>query len=124
MLTTEIANLLQAQAVGTPGTSIFEGYLPDDPDACLAIFDTGGLPPDRDLPVADPTFQVLVRSTSLPLVRAKVDAVVTALHQLSNESLGGTHYYYIFLMGEPAHIGRDQKGRDEYSINFVAKYRR
>jgi hypothetical protein len=86
----------------------------------------GGLEPDRYLPTADPTFQILVRNTSYSAGQSIVDEIVEALHQKENIELvtGGTYFYYIFLFNEPAHIGRDDKGRHEFSINFVCKIRR
>jgi hypothetical protein len=106
------------------GTNFFKGYLPDDEDDCVAIFDTGGLEPDMELPTGDPTFQILVRSSSYETAHTTIQAIADLLHQKRNETIGSTYYYFIYLMGEPGHIGRDTKNRDEFSANFHCRIRR
>jgi len=110
----------------TAGTDLFKSRQTESPNNQVVIYDTGGLEPDRYLPTADPTFQILVRNTSYSAGQSIVDEIVEALHQKENIELvtGGTYFYYIFLFNSPAHIGRDDKGRHEFSINFVCKIRR
>jgi hypothetical protein len=110
----------------TAGTDLFKSRQTESPNNQVVIYDTGGLEPDRYLPTADPTFQVLVRNTSYATGQGIVDDIVDALHQKTNIELvsGSIYFYYIFLFNEPSHIGRDDKGRHEFSINFVCKYRR
>ena len=121
----DVAAYLQAQSVGTVGTDIFKGTLPDSPDNCVAVYETGGPAPQKYLPINKPTFQILVRNKSYALGRDKLEAVRTALHRKSNLSLvsGQTFAYYILANSEGGHIGRDEAGRDEFSINFVAETR-
>lgn len=108
------------------GTNLFKGFLPDEPDNCVAVYDTGGATPDRYIPTALPTFQVFIRWDNYSDGRALLDEIVGLLHQKLNITLksGGKYFYNIFLQGEGAHIGRDPKERDEFSVNFIAKIRR
>lgn len=124
MKASDMAQYLEDQGHGTVGTDIFYSFQPDTPDACITVLDTGGLAPDRYIPHAEPTFQVLVRSTTYDLAEAKAEAIVTELHDSVHKTIGGDYHYYIFLLTEPAAIGRDENGRDEISINFVTKHRR
>ena len=41
----EIASLLETASVGTLGTDLFIGQMPDEPTACTGVFETKGLPP-------------------------------------------------------------------------------
>jgi hypothetical protein len=110
----------------TGGTNLFKSRQSERPNNQVVIYDTGGLAPDRYVPTAGPTFQVLVRNTSYANGKAIVDSIVDLLHSKENVELvvGETYFYYIFLLGEAGHIGRDDKGRHEWSINFVCKIRR
>jgi len=122
----DVYTYLDAQTSLTAGTDLFKSRLTESPNNQVVIYNTGGLEPDRYLPTADPTFQVLVRNTSYATGQSLVNDIVEALHQKTNIELvsGSKYFYYIFLMYEPEHIGRDDKGRHEFSINFVCKYRR
>lgn len=122
----DIASYLAENGIGSIGNTIFKSRLPDIPDNCISIYETGGLAPDRYLPTADPTFQIIVRNKTYSAGKSKMDDIVDLLHQKTNSTLvtGGFYFYYIFLMGEPAHIGVDKKDRDEFSANFVCKVRR
>lgn len=122
----DVYTYLDAETDLTAGTDLFKSRLTESPNNQVVIYNTGGLEPDRYLPTADPTFQILVRNTSYATGQSLVNDIVEALHQKTNIELvsGSKYFYYIFLMYEPEHIGRDDKGRHEFSINFVCKYRR
>lgn len=109
----------------TAGTNLFKSRLSESPNDQVVIYNTGGLEPDRYLPTAQPTFQVLVRNTSYSAGYSIAKQVANELHQVVNARLvkDSIYFYYIFLLNEPEHIGRDDKGRHEFSINFVCKLR-
>ena len=121
----DVATYLAAQGLGTEGTDIFHSYLPDSVNSCIAVIDTGGLQPDHNIPTKEPTFQVLVRSTSYSAGKSKLDDVRTALHRKANLNLvsGQTYFYFIFAISEGGHIGRNEAGLDEFSMNFQARTR-
>lgn len=126
MLIDDIAQHLHNNGIGVLGTSLFKSYLPESPNTCIAIFDTGGLEPDLDITdIKNPTFQILVRDISYSLGKTKLDSIRTLLHGKSNTDLGvgGTNFFYIFAVAEGGHIGRDDNNRDEFSINFRCKTR-
>jgi hypothetical protein len=121
MLISEVATYLAAQGLGTAGTNIFYSHLPDNVDECLAVIDTGGTKPDIDIPTKRPTFQVYIRAATYTLGKTKLDAVRTALHNKYNLELvaGQTYFYSINALAEGGHVGRNERGLDEFSINFV-----
>jgi hypothetical protein len=125
ILINDVADYLEDQNVGTVGTDIFCGYLPDSPDTCITILDTGGPQPDSYLPTRSPTFQVFIRAVDYPTGKAKLDLVRSKLHQNANVSLvnGETYFYFILAISEGGHVGRDDVGRDNFSINFLCKTR-
>lgn len=126
MIIDDVYTFLGAETSLTCGTNLFKSRQTDSPNDQVVVYDTGGFEPDHYLPTAKPTFQVLVRNTSYATGQSLVNDIVEALHQKTNIELveGSKYFYYIFLMYEPEHIGRDDKGRHEFSINFVCKYRR
>ena len=87
ILINDVADYLEDQGGGTVATDLFCGYFPDSPDDCMAVIDTGGSQPDKDLPTKDPTFQVMIRSSDYPTGRSKLDSVRSLLHQKSNVEL-------------------------------------
>lgn len=115
----DIAQYLQTAGIGTVGTNIFKSFMPDTVDTGLAVLDTGGVMPDPDLPTKKPTIQIFIRGASYPLGKAKLEAVRAALHQLANTQVGDTYIYYCLAQSEGGHIGRNERGLDEFSINFV-----
>lgn len=118
----QVATYLQAGGIGTLGTNLFISNLPDSVDSCVAVFDTGGMTPDIYLPTKEPTFQVLVRSTTYDLGKAKIDSIRALLHRNFNVTLvvGQTYVYSILAMSEGGHIGQNERGLDEFSMNFKA----
>ena len=124
-LISEVAEYLEDQGVGTVGTDIFVGYLPESVVPSLAVIDTGGLQPDRYLPTKEPTFQIYIRSATYSSGKAKLDAVRDALHKQVNTTLvsAGEYIYFIFAISEGGHLGRNPAGQDEFSMNFQARLR-
>lgn len=118
----QVATYLQTGSIGTLGTNLFIGNLPDSVDSCVAVFDTGGMQPDIYLPTKEPTFQILVRSTTYDLGKAKIDAIRALLHRNFNVTLvaGQTYVYSILALSEGGHIGQNERGLDEFSMNFKA----
>ncbi len=115
----DIAQYLVDSGIGTIGTDIFKSYMPDAVDTGLAVLDTGGPQPDKELPTKSPTFQIFIRGADYITGRALLDSVRTALHQVKNTTIGNTFFYYMLAQSEGGHIGRNERGLDEFSINFV-----
>ena len=95
----DVYTYLDAQTSLTAGTDLFKSRLTESPNNQVVIYNTGGLEPDRYLPTADPTFQVLVRNTSYATGQSLVNDIVEALHQKTNIELveGSKYFYYIFF---------------------------
>ena len=123
----EVAQYLHNQSVGQLATSLFYSYLPetDSGDFTLTVLDTGGIQPDPDIPTKSPTFQIFITAKDYVTGKAKLDAVRAALHQVKNTQLipAGIYFYFILANAEGGHLGRNNAGRDEFSINFHARTR-
>lgn len=114
----DIGNYLQVQGIGTLGTNIFLGLIPDEPDNCIALFEYAGSPPDLHWNGKYPGLQVRVRNKSYAVARIKIGEVVAALHGLHEQTLSGTRYLLIKARGSPEILKRDNNNRVELFVNF------
>jgi len=114
----EIGIELQSAGIGTRATDIFEGFQPDSPDNCIALFEYGGSGYDLVVDTEDTRLEALVRNDTYTTGRAKCRDIIEALHGLSNTALSGTNYRIIRALQSPNYLGRDSKNRYEWSINF------
>lgn len=111
------------RGLGTVGTDLFGSYLPASPQAAIAILETGGPQPNKELPIKKPTFQVMIRSADYPTGRAKLAAARSIFHGLNSQLMGSTFFFYIEAISEGGHLGRDTQGADLFSINFLCETR-
>jgi len=114
----DIGNYLQAQGIGTLGTNIFLGMIPDEPDNCIALFEYAGSPPDLHWNGEYPGLQVRVRNKSYAAARTKIGEVINKLHGLHEQTLSGTRYLLIKARGSPEVLKRDNNNRVELFVNF------
>lgn len=102
------------------GTDLFVGDMPESPDACVALFDTGGSSPDPNKYFrAD--VQVLVRGTvgSYSETYAVTETILLLLHEYYGTPSGSTYYYsVVWASGVPFYIGVDESNRPLFSLNF------
>lgn len=124
-LATDVANYIDSNTSLTLGTDLFISRLPGSPTTCVVVYETGGMQPDGDAPtqLKEPTFQILIRSSDYATGRAYLDTMRSLFHKLIETDVGGTHFLNCFLVSEGGHIGQDDAGNDEFSINFVALIR-
>ncbi|ABB15430.1 minor capsid protein [Carboxydothermus hydrogenoformans] len=109
-----IANYLQQQGLAVLRVDMFVGIMPDTPDDCVALFETGGFKPELVTAalVEYPTFQVMVRGSEYQSARQRINEIYKTLH--GNTSI----FYLIAAQQSPAYLGTDKNGRYEFSVNF------
>lgn len=114
----EIGTYLATKSIGTVGTDIFLGQMPDQPDSCIALFEYAGSPPDLHWNGEYPGLQVRVRNKGYAAARTKIGEAMTALHGLHETVLGGTRYLLVKARGSPEVLKRDANNRVELFVNF------
>ena len=114
----DISTYLKNQGVGTPGTDMFLGLMPDQPDNCIALFEYAGSPPDLHWNGEYPGLQVRVRNKSYAAARTKIGEVAKKLHGLHEQTLSDTRYLLIRARGAPEVLKRDASNRVELFVNF------
>jgi len=111
----------------TLGTNLLLGRLPDDPDTCVALHETGGTFPIDTMsnntgPVIEqPTVQTLIRASGYSTGRALAKDVFDQMNLVTNEDLSSTRYERIEAIQSPFPILRDSQDRAVFSINFACQ---
>ena len=126
MVLDEIASYLQAAGVGTVGTDIFVGRMPDTPGACLGLHEYAGAAPsfahDGEQPLFEsPRVQVRVRGATYTTGRQMIEAAYNALNRVKNQNVGGVRYMRIAPLQQPFYLQRDGNERPEFVFNVEAK---
>lgn len=123
----DIANYLDAQVGGlTLGTNLFVGRMPDDPDACVAVYEYGGVAPTNTMgggaPVLqNPSIQVRVRATSYAAAEATANLCFAALEAIIDETINTTRYNRVTAIQSPFPLERDPDDRIVFVQNFDVK---
>jgi len=118
----DIAIYLEAQAIGTVGTDIFYGFLPDDPSNAIAVYDTSGRPSELH-DIEQPNFQITVRNTSYVNASSTIDSIQAVLQNLTNTTINGTFYLNIQNLQAPFSAGWDVEERIEFKQNYTTQKR-
>lgn len=117
-----VADYLEDQAIGTVGTDIFVGRIVPDPSDQIVVYATGGPQPSKHLAaMKEMTIQVYIRNTSFTAGNTKLEAVRLALHKKHGLTLDNHRILFSMASAEGGHIGQDEEGRDEFSINFLMR---
>lgn len=104
----------------TFGQDLFVSEMPDSPDACVCIYDSGGGSPDADNAIEVPTVQVSVRGAKggYLAAHALITEIREFLHGLASTEINGARYLLIWAVTDVAHVGTDQNNRSMLTINL------
>lgn len=135
----EIAAKLVALGVGsiTAPITIFLGSMPASPDACCAIYETGGIAPEMGFGSAGiryetPAVQLLFRGAAFDYVTPR-GLAQTAYEGLSaveaatlSAGIGETSafYHWIHPMQAPFSLGPDENQRHRIAFNVLCEKER
>src|SRR5574337_2076253 len=123
MILDELGLYLQTNSIGTLGTDLFTGTLPDTPDNAVALYEYGGVTPVSTLGPGQakferPRVQVLVRATTYSAARSKIESIYKLLHGLANTSLSSVRYLLVEAVQSPAFMEKDTNNRVKLICNF------
>jgi hypothetical protein len=112
MMLQDIAEYLEDQTIGTVGTSIFVGYMPDAPAVCIALYEYAGMEPmythDGHI-VRRPGLQVVARGAvngDFSAIRTVLQNVENAIGNITNATIEGTFYRRITAAQSISPMGR------------------
>jgi hypothetical protein len=127
MILDDITDYLSSGGVGTVGTNLFKGFLPESPDAATVVYETGGSAPVHAMnPLAGqavvelPSVQVVCRDVAYEYATARATAhsVFKLLSGLPTRSINGTAYKWGAARQSPFLMGRDEAGRVLIACNY------
>ena len=109
----DIASILASNGLGTLGIDIFVGTMPPFPHLCLAIYDTGGNPPNAKWLRDEPTTQVNIRGNigNYQGAWTLAQQVKDVLLGLAPQLIGGTNYVLFVQIGDIFSDGPDANNR-------------
>jgi hypothetical protein len=108
----------------TLGTNLFLGRLPDTPDTCVALIETGGLSGveamgGSSLPAyTRPRAQVLVRAAAYSDASSLAEDIYKQVQKIDNESLSGVYYLRAEGLQSPFYLDRDGQERAVFTCNY------
>lgn len=110
-------------------TNIKIDDMPDTPDALMCLYHTGGYDPEyemgQQLPTFEyPTIQVRIRHTYTATALQWANSVKNTLSGLTESTINGTRYISIMQQGDILQLGKDDKNRAKYSLNFRCQIQR
>lgn len=120
----DIATYLQDQSIGTIGTDIFVGYMPDTTDITsnvVSVYDTGGDNPHWDETTfieRRPTFQVACRNNQYLTGHNEIETIRNTLNNLSDYDAVDSRYIVVHVQGDILYAGVDDKSRHLFTCNF------
>lgn len=109
----------------TLGTNLFLGRLPDSPDTCVGIYETGGNAPtdvfggNTAPPIENAGLMCHTRASSYSDCQSLAVDIMKTLTKVINEALTGTTYYKIEANQSPFGLERDEQERMIFSCNFM-----
>lgn len=107
MITTDIAAYLQTVGIGTVGTDIFKGYMPDAPNDCIVLYQRGGRSPEvvQTSPKLEyPELHIIVRAdgdTAYDDAMTRANSIMTALHTMAEQTINAHRYLYLRALSSP-----------------------
>lgn len=104
----------------TFGTDLFVSEMPETPDECVCVYDTGGYEPEANFNYERPTVQVRVRGSKGAYVAAYTltQDIRDALHALANHTINSARYIGIWCESDILPLGYDNNHRPMLSVNF------
>jgi len=104
------------------GKDLFLGFQPDSPDDCITVYDESAsvLEESHALSTDACGVQVLVRNQSYTSARDALIAIHQDLAGFGGEPFvsGGKMVHAVFIVTSPTSIGRDDKGRSEWTAHY------
>ena len=123
----EIGTYLVANVTHTTlvlGTNLFLGRLPDTPDTCVGIIETGGQSAveamgGSSLPAyTRPRVQTIIRASAYSDASGLAEDIYKKMQLIDNEALSGVRYLRADGIQSPFYLERDGQERAVFSCNY------
>ena len=122
----DLATRIATAISGTVGTDVFKSMLPAVPDAAVALYETGGLAPEKRFGSAGvdwerPGVQVVVRGApgDYQTARTTSQTIFENVAEIETEDLSGTRYYLSDPQQQPFGLAVDEQDRPTVAFNVL-----
>lgn len=123
MILDDIASYLETQAVGTVGTDIFKGILPEEPGDIISLWESGEAGDSLLHAGVDvQTITFVIRAETYSSARSKAESVKNMLHGISEVTPVSTRIILMKANGPPSLLGYDLNRRAEFRLEFRTIY--
>lgn len=124
-LVDDIADYLSSGDIGVIGSTLFKTFLPDAPDACVAVLATGGMAPAHAMGAGPggaqaerPNIQVLARDARPDAADFMARKAFFLLDKLGSRTINGVSYLGVFALQSPFPLPRDATARSIVACNY------
>lgn len=104
---------------------------PDTPDDLLVFSNSGGFDTMHNLgggvsnyAAERPTFQILIRNSSSATAITWAESLKGIYNGLTATTINSNLYISVFMIGDINSLGKDDRGRSMFSLNFEVKVKR
>jgi hypothetical protein len=122
MIANDFIKWLQSKGFGVIGDDLFDTFQPSSPDNCITAFDVDspGLSESSSLKVDMCGLEIIVRNSSTANGKEIAKNIHKAFMGFGGESLipGGDTISMIFIDQSPRGMGKDDKGRSEFTVVY------
>ena len=122
----DLATRIATTISGTVGTNIFKSKMPVTPDAAVALYETGGLAPEKRFGTKGiewerPAVQIVVRGApgDYQTARTTSQTIFEDVAKIETEDLSGTRYYLSDPLQEPFELAVDKQERPTLAFNVI-----
>lgn len=127
MILEALGDYLQTNSIGTLGTNIFLGKMPESPDYCVCLYEYEGMAPMQSFggnpyDVDMPRIQVVVRGArdDYPTARDGAKSIKDILSDITDVTISSTKVLRVASLGSTIPLGLDDKDRPRIAANFQA----
>jgi hypothetical protein len=120
-----VGDYLVTNSLGTLGTNLFLGTMPETPDECVAVYENSGSAPmftmgTGGIVIDYPMIQIVARAgrEDYPTARDKAESIRTLLASVLDSTISSVNIMRIEPMGSVNPLGVDSKFRPMVSVNF------
>ena len=125
MILEDLTDYLSTQGHGTEGTDLFRHFLPNDPDAVVTMYETGGIGSVHAMStgpgnakVERPRVQIVARATTPDAARLKIGQILLDLDGLRETTINSVRYLWAEAVQSPFFLLRDDAQREIFACNF------
>jgi hypothetical protein len=122
MIAEQLALYLHEKGYGIQNVDLFHGFQPNEPDNCIVVYDVSATvsSDSQALSVDEFGVQVLVRNTNYSTARDTIMTIHKSLVGFGGMPFitGGLTVHAVYIDTTPTSIGKDDKGRNEWSGHY------